>query len=68
MDPTLISYWLAAQTALACHRRGLIEADTVKHLIHIANYASPRLRAAARRVVAQVGCGHMVGERRGAVE
>ena len=67
MDPTPTSYWLAAQTALAWHRRGIIEADSVNHLIHIATYASPCLRAAARRVVAYVGCGHMVGERRGAV-
>lgn len=68
MDPTPTSYWLAAQTARMWHRRGVIDYDSARHLIHIATYAAlPCLRAAARRVCGEVGCSHMIaaGERRG---
>ena len=66
IDPTPISFWLAARAARTWHRRGIIEGNAVKHLIDIATYASPALRAAARRVVGEVGCSHMIvaGERR----
>ena len=68
-ETTFASLCLATQSARTWYRRGIIEADSVKHLIHIASYAPlPSLRAAARRVCGEVGCSHMIvaGERRGA--
>ena len=50
IDPTPISYWLAAQAAYMWHRRGMVDHDSTCQLIHIAAYAAlPGLRAAARR-------------------
>ena len=67
MDPTPTSFWLAAQAVRYWHARGAIEYDSMIQLINIATYASPALRGAARRVVGEVGCAHMIeaGERRG---
>ena len=70
MDATLTSYWHAAQAARAWQRGGIIDGDSVSQLIHIATHAAlPGLRAAARRTVSEMNCGHMIaaGERRGMV-
>ena len=70
MDPTPTSYFLAAKTAHAWRQRGIIEAGAVSHLIDMATHAAlPCIRKAARRVVGDVGCAHMIptGERRRAV-
>ncbi len=66
MDPTANSFFAAKRAALAGHRRGIIDADSVQFLIHMATHASAPYRRAARRVVGEVGCGHMIaaGERR----
>ncbi len=69
MNPLPNSFWEAARAAHKWHLRGIIDADSVQFLIHMATHASAPYRKAARRVVGEVGCGHMIaaGERRGAV-
>lgn len=67
-ETTFLSLCFAVQAARMWHRRGVIDYDSTRHLIHIATHAAlPCLRAAARRVCGEVGCGHMIaaGERRG---
>ena len=67
MNPTPVSFWEAKRAALAWHRAGVIDLDSIVYLIAMASHASAPFRKAARRVVSECGCGHMVGERRGAV-
>ncbi len=67
MDALYLSYCLNTRAAFEGHRRGIIEANAVQQLIHIAAMVAwPRLAHAARQAVQDCGCGHMLGERRGA--
>ena len=67
MDALYMSYCLSTRAAFAGYRRGVIEANAVQQLIHIAAMVAwPRLAQAARQVVCDVNCRHMLGERRGA--
>ena len=65
MDALFMSYCLATRAAFEGHRRGIIEASAVQHLLDMADKTKwPRLSQAARDVVRDCGCGHMLGERR----
>ena len=55
MDPTFMSYLLAARTIRYWYARGAIQADSLCQLIHIATYAAlPCIRKAARRVNTEI--------------
>lgn len=67
MDAQFMSYCLNTRATFEGYRRGVIEASAVQQLIDMAaEVAWPRLANAARQAVIDCGCGHMVGERRGA--
>lgn len=60
MNPTPNSFFAAKRAALAGHRRGVIDADAVQFLIHMAIHASAPYHKAARRVVGECECGHVM--------
>lgn len=67
MDALFMSYCLNTRAAFEGYRRGVIEAGAVQQLLDMATMVAwPRLASAARQAVQDCGCGHMVGERRGA--
>jgi hypothetical protein len=66
MDLLFLSYCLNTWAALEARDRHVIDGNAVRQLVDIADTVKwPRLSQAARYVVRDCGCEHMLGERRG---